>query len=31
VLDFWFMNEEVDEFDVYQDVVENLNENDYIK
>ena len=31
VLDFWFTNEEVDEYDVYQDVVENLNETDYIK
>jgi len=25
------MHEEVDEYDVYQDVVENLNETDYIK
>jgi hypothetical protein len=31
VLDFWFMHEDVDEYDVYQDVVENLNETDYIK
>jgi hypothetical protein len=31
VLDFWFLNEEVDEYEVYHDVVENLNETDYIK
>ena len=31
VLDFWFVNEEIDEYDVYQDVVQNLNETDYIK
>ncbi len=31
VLDFWFLNEEVDEYDVYQDVVSNLEETDYIK
>ena len=31
VLDFWFMHEEIDEYEVYQDVVESLNETDYIK
>jgi len=31
VLDFWFMNEEIDEYDVYQEIVEKLNETDYIK
>ncbi len=31
VLDFWFLNEEVDEYEVYQDVVSNLEETDYIK
>jgi hypothetical protein len=31
VLDFWFLNEEIDEYEVYHDVVENLNETDYIK
>ena len=30
-MDDSYLIEEVDEYDVYQDVVENLNETDYIK